>query len=127
MRKKGISFQPGNAGFFFIYLASLDGYYQTLHKCLLVNSNVPKANLYLLCSYWVYQSFGGYLMAQYVLKYKPTEPSIKLMLGCAASQIVEEQGELIKTAFSEIEIVVEVDDAWGICKITHVNGLEVAH
>jgi hypothetical protein len=64
---------------------------------------------------------------KYVLKYKPTEPSIKLMLGCAASQIVEEQGELIKTAFSEIEIVVEVDDAWGICKITHVNGLEVAH
>ena len=127
MRKKRNLFSARQCRVFFIDLASLDGYYQTLHKCLLVNSNVPKANLYLLCSYWVYQSFGGYLMAQYVLKYKPTEPSIKLMLGCAASQIVEEQCELIKTAFSEIEIVVEVDDAWGICKITHVNGLEVAH
>ena len=32
---------------------------------------------------------------------------------------------MIKTAFSEIEITIDVDDTWGICHITHVNGYEV--
>ncbi len=65
------------------------------------------------------------MMATHTLKYKIDQPSVQLMLGCAANQIIEEQGEMIKTAFSEIEITIDVDDAWGICTLTHVNGYEV--
>ena len=50
---------------------------------------------------------NGGMMATHTLKYKIDQPSVQLMLGCAANQVIEEQGEMIKTAFSEIEITIE--------------------
>ena len=53
------------------------------------------------------------------------EAGVEIMLGCAAKQIIEEQAEAISNAFSEIEVTIEINDDWGVCKITHVNGREV--
>lgn len=60
------------------------------------------------------------------LTYKPTEDAIHVMLGCAANQLIKEQGEAIANAFSQIEVTIEVDDDWGICRILQVNGRDVA-
>ena len=82
------------------------------------NGFVPLLRLYM-------SILNGGMMATHTLKYKIDQPSVQLMLGCAANQVIEEQGEMIKTAFSEIEITIDIDDAWGICHVTHVNGYEV--
>lgn len=60
------------------------------------------------------------------LRYKATDDSVEIMLGCAANQLIKEQGEAIAKAFDEIEVTIEVDDDWGICKILQVNGRDVA-
>lgn len=64
-------------------------------------------------------------MAQHTLRYVLGEEGVQVMLGCAGDQLIQEQGEAIAQAFREIDVTIEVDDNWGICKITHVNGREV--
>lgn len=60
------------------------------------------------------------------LTYVTSLDSIEVMLGCAANQLIKEQGEAIAKAFAEIEVTIEIDDDWGICKILQVNGRDVA-
>ena len=64
-------------------------------------------------------------MSSHTVKYKLDEAGIAVMLGCAASSIISEQGEAIAEAFREVDITIDIDDDWGICKITHINGREV--
>ena len=59
------------------------------------------------------------------MTYALNEEGVELMLGCAAEQVIEEQGQAIAKAFSEVDITIDVDE-WGMCNITHVNGREVS-
>ena len=69
---------------------------------------------------------GKLKMSCHTLKYKLDDEGIKVMLGCAGRQMIAEQGEAIAEAFREVDITIEVDDDWGLCSITHVNGREVS-
>ena len=64
-------------------------------------------------------------MASHTMKYTLSSEGVEVMLGCAGNQLIQEQGEAIAKAFSEVDITIEIDDDWGICSITHVNGREV--
>jgi metal-sulfur cluster biosynthetic enzyme len=64
-------------------------------------------------------------MAERTLRYKLDEKGMEVMLGCASAHLIEEQSEAIAQAFKEIEVTINVDDDWGFCTITHVNGREV--
>jgi hypothetical protein len=64
-------------------------------------------------------------MSIHNLRYKLDEEGVALMLGCAGNQLIEEQANAIAEAFSEIEVTINIDDDWGVCSITHINGREV--
>jgi hypothetical protein len=64
-------------------------------------------------------------MSQHNIKFKMSDEGITDMKFVSNGCMIKEQAEAIKHAFNEIEIGIEIDDDWGICKITHVNGREV--
>ena len=64
-------------------------------------------------------------MSFHTLRYKLDEDGVQLMLGCAAEQVIQEQGEAIAHAYRFIDVTISIDDDWGICEITHVNGRKV--
>lgn len=64
-------------------------------------------------------------MSMHTLKYKLCDEGLKIMAGCAANNIIEEQGDAISNAFSEINVTIEVDDDWGICKLIAINNYPI--
>ena len=65
-------------------------------------------------------------MSTHVVEYKMSEASLSDMKYLSTGCMIAEQASAIAKAFSDIELTIEVDDDWGICRITHVNGREVA-
>ena len=61
-------------------------------------------------------------MSVHTLKYKLDDEGIKIVAGCAAKQIVQEIHDAVAVAFREINVTLEVDDDWGICRIIACNG-----
>lgn len=46
-------------------------------------------------------------------------------MGECASNFNEEQSDAISKAFETINVSIEVDDAWGFCKIVAINGVSI--
>lgn len=54
-------------------------------------------------------------------KYEMVAGDIPPLDGCAV-MFNEEQQDAIRSAFSTINVDIEVDDTWGFCKIVAVEG-----
>ncbi len=64
-------------------------------------------------------------MAIHKLRYKLDSEGVKVLEGCATACVIEEQEEAIKSAFEEVEVTIEVDDDWHLCKILAINNMAV--